>query len=248
MYCFNKLKSIILSKGNKITRDIVIPKGKTEIKKHKYKNRNDIRSIVIPEGVTRIGEGAFSLCDNLESVSLPSTLERIDVRAFGGCGKLTEIEIPESVREIHGLAFCNCKSITSIKLPKQLKYLGKRVFSGCVNLVDVQLPDCISVVDSSVFRNCNKLNEAILKKSEKTVENAEAMKEYAYLLPYYNRYKENHPNETFEHYVQWAKAFTPVDFPTPSADPFCSHGEDPNKFSGEMRLAKNGEGYIALWR
>lgn len=79
-------------------------------------------------------------------------------------------------------------------------------------------------------------------------EDAEARKAYAYLVPYYNRYKENHPNETFGHYVQWAKAFTPVDFPTPSADPYCSHGEDPNKFSGEMRLAKNGEGYIALWR
>ncbi len=74
--------------------------------------------------------------------------------------------------------------------------------------------------------------------------------EYAYLKPYFQRYKERDPNCKFKEYAEWAKDCYPGKYETPEADPDYDRNNEAIRggYSYAYNLAKNGEIYITIWR
>jgi len=76
------------------------------------------------------------------------------------------------------------------------------------------------------------------------------MFKYAHLKPYYLQYKKEHPDCSFKDYVSWAKDYHPGNYATPEDDPDFDRNNEAIRggFSSARCLAKNGEGYITIWR
>ncbi len=100
--------------GNKLTGDLVIPDGVTNIKSGAFAGCNELTSVTIPNGVTSIGDGAFSNCRGLTSITIPNSVTSIEDYAFYDCSGLTSITIPNSVTSIGESAFMGCIELTSI--------------------------------------------------------------------------------------------------------------------------------------
>lgn len=75
-------------------------------------------------------------------------------------------------------------------------------------------------------------------------------KKYAYLVPYFQRYKERHPNCTFKEYAERAKDCYPEKYETPEADPDFDRNNEAIRggYAYAYSIAKNGEIYITIWR
>ena len=110
----------VLVKYTGKTREVVIPKGVTEIFDGAFENNEIISSVVIPEGVKIIGKRAFYGCRYLKTVKIPSTVEEIYNEAFNGCAELEEVIIPEKVKIIRRSVFAGCHRLKSITIPKGL--------------------------------------------------------------------------------------------------------------------------------
>ena len=103
-YDCESLRSIDLSKNNKITR----------IGEEAFYDCDSLTSVTIPDSVTEIGKHAFYNCWRLTSVTIPDSVTEIGAGAFYDCGHLTSVTIPDSVTTIGTFAFGECDSLKEI--------------------------------------------------------------------------------------------------------------------------------------
>ena len=80
-YNCESLRSIDLSKNNKITR----------IGERAFSHCYSLTSVTIPDSVTEIGNAAFYGCRRLTSVTIPDSVTEIGYQAFYKCDSLKEI-------------------------------------------------------------------------------------------------------------------------------------------------------------
>ncbi len=120
--------------GQKLTGDIVLSEGLTEIGNGAFYGMSGITSVTIPSSVTEIGEFAFAGCTALTTVKGAENVTSIGRHAFFGCSALTSVAVPESVTAIGDGAFENCTSLKNFNIPAKLEDLGTGVFAGCVAL------------------------------------------------------------------------------------------------------------------
>ena len=104
LYGCSSLRSIDLSKNNKITR----------IGDGAFRDCSSLTSVTIPDSVTDIGGSAFRNCSSLTSVTIPNSVTKIGWSAFSGCSSLTSVIIPDSVTEIGEYAFSSCSNIKDV--------------------------------------------------------------------------------------------------------------------------------------
>ena len=158
---YNKAKTSFVLIPPRISGNVIIPEGVTEIGYNAFYQRTDLTSIEIPASVTSIGYNAFTNCSNLISVTFASgsQLESIDIRAFPYCSSLTSIEIPASVTEIGIGAFANCSNLISVTFAEgsQLQSIDSYVFSGCTNLTSINIPASVTSIGQYAFYGCTSL-------------------------------------------------------------------------------------------
>ena len=75
-----------------------------------------LREIVLPKGITNIRRNAFARAYNLSKINIPEGVLSIDFVAFAICSTLKKIELPSSLKEVGMLAFNDCKSLSSVIL------------------------------------------------------------------------------------------------------------------------------------
>ena len=114
-------------------KEVVVPKGVTELKKAVFYRCDNLESVVLPEGLVSIATSALSNCPKLKSINLPSTLKTLG-SCFGFSG-FTQLTIPASVVTLDGITFTNCKSLESVTFLGNAPTMGSSVFLGTTTTV-----------------------------------------------------------------------------------------------------------------
>ena len=146
---------IILMYYNGMETDLVLPEDITQIYKHAFYGRRDIKTITIPNSVTSIGDSAFDGCSSLTDVYITDIAAwyKIDFFNFSSnplrCAKnlylnnelITELVIPNTVTEIKKYAFSGFSGLASVTIPNSVISIGDNAFSSCFNLKSVYITD-----------------------------------------------------------------------------------------------------------
>ena len=90
--------------------------------------QGDLRNVVIPKGVTEIGDAVFYGNSVMESVVIPTGVTRIGGSAFKNCRRLQKVSIPDTVTYIGDQAFFQCRSLHKVTLPLSAAHIGRHAF------------------------------------------------------------------------------------------------------------------------
>ena len=140
--------------NKKLTTELVIPAGVTNIERYAFYKCNTLTSITIPSSVTDIGDNAFFGCTNLASVYISDIAAWCNITFASyystpfGCAKnlyldnvLTEeLVIPEGVTSINARAFQGCDGLISVIIPDSVTSIGLYAFYQCDSLKEITLP------------------------------------------------------------------------------------------------------------
>lgn len=147
---------------NPETKEIVVPKGVTEIGKGAfYDAKNTLEKVVLPSSLMKIGKSAFERCEKLTEIDLPSNLAEIEESAFEECG-LKSLVCPKGLKKIDRYAFLRCKELVSVKLNEGLESINN-AFSECAALKEITIPESLANGDFS-FSYCTALEKVELPK------------------------------------------------------------------------------------
>ncbi len=140
--------------NKKLTTELVIPAGVTNIERYTFYKCNTLTSITIPSSVTDIGDNAFFGCTNLANVYISDIAAWCNITFASyystpfGCAKnlyldnvLTEeLVIPEGVTSINARAFQGCDGLISVIIPDSVTSIGLYAFYQCDSLKEITLP------------------------------------------------------------------------------------------------------------
>ena len=178
LYGCSSLRSIDLSKNNKITRigdeafyncssltSVTIPNSVTEIGYGAFRYCSSLTNITIPDSVSEIGSSAFRSCSSLTSVTIGNKVTEIGEEAFVGCSSLTNVTIPDSVTKIEDGVFACCSSLTNVTIPDSVTKIGSQAFEDCRSLTSVTIPNSVTEIGGYAFRNCSSLINIVIGNS-----------------------------------------------------------------------------------
>ncbi len=139
-YCQIDLKSSLLDGANllvngRMTSDLVIPDGVTQIPSYAFHGCTNLQFVTIPASVTSIGSYAFYGCKELISVNGAASLSEIGVSAFNGCSKLAYMPVTSNLTRIDASAFDSCSELRLSSSPVNVITIGSYAFSGCKKLI-----------------------------------------------------------------------------------------------------------------
>ena len=143
-------------------RAVTIPDTVREIGEDAFRGCKSLKKVVLSGGVEEIGNSAFSCCEALEEINIPSSVKKIGDYAFNGCEALEEINIPSSVKKIGANAFQNCKSLEMVFLSGGLEEIGNSAFSSCEALEEIDIPSSVKKIGASAFQGCKSLEMVFL--------------------------------------------------------------------------------------
>lgn len=136
-YCQIDLKSSLLEGAKllvngRMTSDLVIPDGVTQIPSYAFHGCTNLQFVTIPDSVTSIGSAAFYGCKELISVNGAASLSEIGVSAFNGCSKLAYMPVTSNLTRIYASAFDSCSELRLSSSPVNVMTIGSNAFSGCM--------------------------------------------------------------------------------------------------------------------
>lgn len=158
--------------GEKISGDVVIPDGVTDIPAATFMNCTGLTSITIPDSVTSIGSFAFYSCKGLTSINIPDSVASIGVWAFYGCTGLTSINIPNGMTSISAHSFSECTSLTSVTIPEGVVNIDGNAFSYCSALTSVTIPASVTSIDYDSFYGCKDIDGMSVSKGNSVYHSA----------------------------------------------------------------------------
>lgn len=133
----------VLEKYNGNEKEVVVPKGVTEIAPRVFWNCKHIESIILPKGLLEIGMLAF-YGTSITTIRLPSTLKKIGEMALERCIYLEKIEVErenQCLEAIDGVLFSKKKKALLVypegkkdgtyKVPEGTISIERYAFSTC---------------------------------------------------------------------------------------------------------------------
>ena len=174
---YNKGKTEIIFIPLRISGNIIIPAGLTEIGNQAFSSRTSLTGIAIPASVTSIGNRAFSSCTSLTGITIPASVTSIGYEAFSSCTSLTSITVdtgnPNYASE--GGILYNKTKITLIQapeginsnvtIPASVTFIGSGAFNGCTSLAGVTIPTSVRYIGDSAFSGCESLTSITIPES-----------------------------------------------------------------------------------
>ena len=160
----------IFAGNEEITDRIVVP-AVSRLGDHVF-SYSRFKEIVLPKGLTEICDSAFVNCSNLTHIEIPQSVRSIGKSAFAYCSSLKSAALPDcSVGED---AFTACFSITSIENVSIYGTIGERMFAGCTGLEKLTVPAGVSKIAAGAFVGCSNLKtiEFEERSSPLTIESA----------------------------------------------------------------------------
>ena len=171
---YDERNVISRDKAQRMSGDVIIPDGVTEIEDNLFFRNERITSITVPGSVKRIGESAFEGCVNLREVILHEGIEKIEMNAFACCGKIQSISYPDSVKMPHGRAFYRTEfdkpvlnasgtvlvfcpeSISGIEwsVPDSVKTIGRQALFYNKGLETLHLPKGLERIEDEAITQC----------------------------------------------------------------------------------------------
>ena len=145
------------------SKDFVIKNGVLIDYKGKEKN------VVIPKGVTEICDEAFENNKDITSVTLPTSLKKIGSFAFFGCSKLKTIKSSGSVNAIGDFAFYETKWLKLQQDKKNMVILDQVLIDGTKCSGTVIIPNGVTCINAWAFSDCQKLKKVIFPSGLKSI-------------------------------------------------------------------------------
>lgn len=121
--------------------------------------------IVIKNGTTDICSYAFNYCDSVESVTIPDSVINIDDGAFHQCYSLSNVKMSSNIKKIGNHAF-SWTDVNSIDFGKKLEYIGDSAFEYS-DLNSVSIPASVNIIGEDAFWNCDYLSSISVDSSNK---------------------------------------------------------------------------------
>ena len=169
-----KTASVVQSRDNKISGDVIIPKEitynnttypVTVIDSWAFKGCKELTSIEIPESVTIIGNSAFWGCEGLRSIEIPSSVTFMGPSVFEKCKNLKSVELSNSITKIYMETFRGCSSLEFVEIPESVTTIGGLAFEDCNDLVRVDIPASVTSIGGKAFCRCHYIEEIYSKSS-----------------------------------------------------------------------------------
>jgi len=166
---YNYERTEFIHVPDRLSGDIVIPYGITDIRSNMFLRRFAITSIRIPASVRYIEPGAFYNLRNLNSVTFEdnSRLESIGHSAFVGTS-ITEIRIPSGVTHIGNWAFA-ATPLSEINFnltfagQSRLEVIGDSAFAGTA-ITHIVIPHSVIHIGNWAFAGTNLQTVLIVRR------------------------------------------------------------------------------------
>ncbi len=130
---------------------IELPSGLKKLGKNAFELIG-MEKIVIPESTKEIGDWTFYDSD-VKEVVLPRGLQTLSVGMFAGCKKLTNLQLPLQLETIKEYAFARC-SFTKFEIPDTVKTVEKHTFDSCSKLQNIIIGKSVKKIDEKFASNC----------------------------------------------------------------------------------------------
>ena len=149
----------LISVPGKISGEVVVPDGVTEIPNYAFNYCAEITSVVLPETVCSLGQYAFNECWNLEKINIPASVDFIGTYCFAGCEKLKSVELHNPAIQVENTTFCGCRALETAVLPNGLQTIPTYMFYGCQSLKEIEIPQSVTSIEYMAFGACRSLTE-----------------------------------------------------------------------------------------
>ena len=115
-----------------------------------YKDEEtEIKELVIPKGVTNIVNGAFSNCYGEMSVIIGNDVEYVG-SSFTDCPNIKSVFLGDKVRELNQ-SFYECTGIESVSFGSSIQIIGSHTFYGCKKIKKVIIRDIAAWCSAKVY-------------------------------------------------------------------------------------------------
>lgn len=115
-----------------------------------YKDEEtEIKELVIPKGVTNIVNGAFRNCYGEMSVIIGNDVEYVG-SSFTYCPNIKSVFLGDKVRELNQ-SFDECTGIESVSFGSSIQIIGSNTFYGCKKLKKVIIRDIAAWCSAKVY-------------------------------------------------------------------------------------------------
>ncbi|MBR2790550.1 MAG: leucine-rich repeat protein [Eggerthellaceae bacterium] len=175
----------VLVKHNGWKKEVVIPKGVSEIGAMAFYECPPLERITIPEGVTAIGDWAFAGCKSLVSIHIPRSLISIGTGAFDCCTALKDAffsmgtaPIQPALASIEAGAFGGCTALKNVFVRSLGLWLGISFADASSNPLsnkaklslwdrdnskDLCIPGNVSEIKKYAFCGCKSLKSVTIE-------------------------------------------------------------------------------------
>ena len=161
--CFKLNENGVLEESTGNIKNLVFPRGITEIQDQVYMDCNLLESIVLSPETVKIGKSAFKNSKWLRSIQNAGGVVRIEAQAFSGCKSLERIDLSDTLEFLGKRTFEHCCNLTEIHLSDQITVIPERAFFRCKSLRKIVIPESVRQIEAQAFAFCSELEEVIFR-------------------------------------------------------------------------------------
>ena len=133
-----------------IAKDVIVPKGVTELGKYVFQGCAYMETLTLPEGLIKLGDGAINSCNSLRSIKFPDSLSDIGTDSLSFNKSLECLDIPVNVTRIRQNAVRFNDSMTRLNVYCNLNLTGI-AFVSLNNLSEIHFYGVIENISNLNF-------------------------------------------------------------------------------------------------